>query len=317
MENKLMVAKSYRGAERVGEPFEKNGKLYQKIKEKCDRCSGHGIIVARVENGQPIPIPVDGGICYSCWGKGYFIKEVRLYTEQEYERMEAANERARQKKAEEREAKMKAEFAGNRIKWLDENGFNADEVTYIYAGADSYQIKDELKDAGFRFSSTLKWHKATRDEKYADNLIEVKFDEVCTMSAWGKGSYNVGAQKIVEEKIAAAQPKSTSEWIGEVGDKLKDIKVQLTRKYSFDSKYGITTVYNFVTEDGNNLTWFSSTYQPYDIGEWVKIKYTTIKDHSEYKGIKSTVITRTKLVNINPAVEVYDEYNWENISAND
>ena len=105
---------------------------------------------------------------------------------------------------------------------------------------------------------------------------------------------------------------STSTWIGEVGDKLKDIKVKLTRKYNFNGKYGVTTVYNFVTEDGNNLTWFSSTYQPYDIGEWVKIKYTTIKDHSEYKGVKSTIITRTKLVNINPAVEVYDEYNWEN-----
>lgn len=312
MENKLMVAKSYRGAERVGEPFEKNGKLYTKVKEKCDRCSGHGIIVARVENGQPIPIPVDGGICYSCWGKGYFIKEVRLYTEQEYERMEAANEKARQKKVEEREAKMKAEFAGNRIKWLDENGFNADEITYIYIGADSYQIKDELKDAGFRFSANLKWHKATKDEKYADHLIEVKLSDIAEWGAWGKASFNRDAQKIVEEKIAAVQPKSTSEWIGKVGDKLKDIKVQLTRKYSFDGKYGVTTVYNFVTEDGNNLTWFSSTYQPYDIGEWMKIKYTTIKDHNEYKGVKSTVITRTKLVNIDPGQEMYDKYNWEN-----
>ena len=231
-----MVAKSYREAERIGEPFEKNGKLYQKIKEKCDRCSGHGIIVARVENGQPIPIPVDGGICYSCLGKGYFIKEVRLYTEKELESIERANERVRQKKAEEREAKMKAEFADNRIKWLDENGFNADEVTYIYAGADSYQIKDELKEAGFRFSSTLEWHKATRDEKYADNLIEVKLGDIAEWSAWGKANFNRDAQKIVEEKIAATQPKIESNWIGEIGGKIKDLPAELIRKYSFDGK---------------------------------------------------------------------------------
>jgi len=295
MENKLMVAKSYSGAERIGEPFEKNGKPYTKIKDKCDRCGGHGIIVARVENGQPIPIPVDGGICYSCWGKGYFIKEVRLYTEKELESMERANERARQKKAEEREAKMKAEFASNRIKWLDENGLNADEVTYIYAGADSYQIKDELKDAGFRFSSTLKWHKATKDEKYADNLIEVKLGDIAEWSAWGKASFNVGAQKIVEEKIAAVQPKSTSEWIGEVGDKVKDIKVQLIRKYSMDGRYGLTTLYSFQDESGNILNWWTTTYKEIEVGQWTTIKTATIKKLDEYKGVKQTVLTRAKL----------------------
>ena len=295
MENKLMVAKSYQSAERIGKPFEKNGKLYQKVKEKCDRCSGHGIIIARVENGQPIPIPVDGGVCYSCWGKGYFIKEVRLYTEQEYKRMEAANERVRQKKEAERKAKMEAEFEDNRIKWLAENGFNADEVTYIYAGADSYQIKDELKDAGFRFSANLKWHKATRDEKYADNLIEVKLSDLAQWSAWGKASFNSDAQKIVEEKIAAVQPESTSEWIGEVGEKIKDLKVQLTRKYSFETRYGYSTAYTFQDEKGNVLVWFSSTVQEVEPGDWCKIKYCTVKKHDEYKGVQQTIITRAKL----------------------
>ena len=309
MGNKLMVAKSFQSAERIGEPFEKNGKLYQKVREKCDRCNGRGDYWwGAMINGRP----QFSGTCYACNGMKYFTKEVRLYTEEEYNKMEATKEKARQKKAEEQKKKMEEEFASNRVKWLEENGFNEDEITYVYAGADSYQIKDELKEAGFRFSANLKWHKATRDEKYADNLIEVKLGDLAQWSAWGKASYNSDAQKIVEEKIAAVQPESTSTWIGEVGDKLKDIKVKLTRKYNFNGKYGVTTVYNFVTEDGNNLTWFSSTYQPYDIGEWVKIKYTTIKDHSEYKGVKSTIITRTKLVNINPAVEVYDEYNWEN-----
>lgn len=291
-----MVAKSYRGAKRVGEPFEKNGKPYQKIKEKCDRCSGLGIIVARVENGQPIPIPVDGGVCYSCWGKGYFIKEVRLYTEKEIESMERANEKARQKKEAEREAKMKAEFAGNRIKWLDENGFNADEVTYIYTGADSYQIKNELKDAGFRFSANLKWHKATRDEKYADKLIEVKLSDIAEWSAWGKASFNSDAQKIVEEKIAAVQPEPTSEWVfGEVGDKIKDIKVQLIRKYSMDGKYGLTTLYSFQDESGNIINWWTTSYKEIEVGDWTTIKSATIKKLDEYKGAKQTVVTRARL----------------------
>jgi hypothetical protein len=222
-----------------------------------------------------------------------------------------------ERKAEALEAKMKAEYETKATAWLERNGFSKDKVTYIYAGSDSYNRKEELKQAGFIYNPVLLWHKATKDAEYEENLIEVHFDEVLEFSAWGEGHFKSDSKSIVEKKIAEVQPESTSEWIGEIGDKLKDIKVQLTRKYSFDSKYGVTTVYNFVTEDGNNLTWFSSTYQPYDIGEWMKIKYTTIKDHNEYKGVKSTVITRTKLVNIEPAQEVYDECNWENISAND
>lgn len=305
-----MTAKSYSDWTRIGEPFEKGGKLYQKVKGKCERCGGLGIIVARVENGQPIPIPVDGGICYACKGDKYITKDVRLYTEQEFERMEAANERSRQKKVEEQEKKMKAEFAQRRADWLEKNNFSADGYTYIITG-DSYSIKDELKAGGWRFDPVIKWHKAD-PAGYEDRVIKIYVEDCFEGSAWGDYHYKTGSKDYIDNLLAAAQPKSTSEWIGAVGDKLKDVKVQLTRKYSFDGKYGVTTVYNFVTEDGNNLTWFSSTYQPYDIGEWMKIKYTTIKDHNEYKGVKSTVITRTKLVNIDPAQEVYDEYNWEN-----
>ncbi len=286
-----MTAKSFANAEII-KKYEKNGKMYATIKEKCDRCNGRGDYWwGAMINGRP----QFSGTCYACNGARYFTKEVRLYTEEEYNKMEATKEKARQKKAEEQEAKMKVEFAGNRVKWLEENGFNADEVTYVYAGADSYQIKDELKEAGFRFSGTLKWHKATRDEKYADNLIEVKLSDLAQWSAWGKASFNPDAQKIVEEKIAAVQPESTSEWIGEVGDKVKDIKVQLIRKYSMDGRYGLTTLYSFQDESGNILNWWTTSYKEIEVGQWTTIKTATIKKLDEYKGVKQTVLTRARL----------------------
>ena len=305
----LMVAKSYTNWEKVGKPFEKSGKLYQRVKEKCDRCM-KGVYVCRVENGQPVPHPAYGGVCLKCRGVGYQIKEVRLYTQEEFERMERANERARQKKAEEQEKKMKAEFAQRRADWLEKNNFDADGYTYIITG-DSYSIKDELKAGGWRFDSVIKWHKAD-PAGYEDRVIKINVDDCFENSAWGDYHYKTGAKDYIDNLIAATQPESTSEWIGEVGDKLKDLPVQLVRKYSFDGKYGTTTVYTFQTKEENLLTWFSSTFQPYDVGEWMKIKYTTIKDHNEYKGVKSTVITRTKLVNIEPSQEVFEEYNWEN-----
>ena len=293
--SKYMVAKSFQSAERIGEPFDKNGKLYTKIKEICPRCGGLGIMASRVENGQPIPIPVDGGICYQCAGNKYQIKEVRLYTSEEYEKMEIANEKARQKKAEELEARMKAEFQENKKKWLLKNGFNENETTWIVTG-DSYSIKDELKENNFIYDSVLRWHKATRDEKYADRLIEVKLSDIAEWSAWGQAHFTSEAKKIIDTFLAATQPQENSEWIGEIGEKIKGIKIQLIRKYSFEGKFGITNVYTFKTKNGNHLTWFSSTFQSVEINNWVTLKYATIKDHNEYRGVKSTVITRAKLV---------------------
>jgi hypothetical protein len=293
--SKYIVAKSFQSAERIGEPFDKNGKLYTKIKEICPRCGGLGIIVSRVENGQPIPIPVDGGICYECQGARFLYKEVRLYTEAELATMERNAERARQKKAEEQKKKMEAEFAENERKWKAQNGWSEDGITYVVTG-NSYSIKDELKQNGFRYDPILRWHKATKDEKYADRLIEIKLDDVVEISAWGKGHYKTNAKDIVDKALAATQPESTSTWIGEVGEKIKDIKVQLVRKYTTETRYGLNTLYSFQTEEGNILVWFSSTIQTCEVGDWMKIKYGTIKKLDTFNGIKQTVLTRCKLI---------------------
>ena len=191
---------------------------------------------------------------------------------------------------------MIEEFKENSEKWLEKNGFTPDGKTYIYAGNDSYNIKEELKQAGFRFDSMLLWHKATKDEKYIDRLIEINFDDILEMSAWGTGHYKEGAKEYITNRIAEVQPEDTSEWVGEVGEKIKDIKIQLTRKYSFETKYGYSTCFNFIDENGNVLVWFSSTVQECEIGQWVSLKYGTVKEHNEYKSQKQTILTRCKLV---------------------
>ena len=80
------TADSYKNWERIGEPFTNSkGKLYTKVKCKCDRCH-KGVYVTRVENGVPVPHPAYGGVCLKCGGDGYLMEEVRLYTEKEYAR---------------------------------------------------------------------------------------------------------------------------------------------------------------------------------------------------------------------------------------
>lgn len=290
-----MTAKTYTDWERIGEPFDKNGKLYQKVKTKCPRCGGLGIVVARVENGQPIPIPVDQGICYQCAGARYLTKEVRLYTEAEFQRMEELNEKNRIKREQEKEAKWEKEFAETKKEWLAHNGFSEDGYTYIVTG-NSFSIKDELKAAGWRYDPVLKWHKAD-PTGYEDRVIKFHVDQLFEFSAWGKGHYILGCKEIVDKALAAAQPQSTSTWIGEVGEKIKGIKVQLVRKYTTETRYGLNTLYSFQTKEGNILNWWTTTFQAVEVGDWVTIKYATIKKLDTYKDVKNTIITRAKLIN--------------------
>ena len=82
---KYFTAKTYENMKRIGEPFvNEKGRLFTKVKGTCERCGGLGYIASGVLNGRPVPISRDGGVCYECNGDKYVIKEVRLYTEKEF-----------------------------------------------------------------------------------------------------------------------------------------------------------------------------------------------------------------------------------------
>ena len=285
------TADSYKNYTLIGEPYLKNGKLYSSAKCKCDRCH-NGIFVARVENNQVIPHPAYGGVCLKCGGTGFLQKEVRLYTEKEYNTMQKRNEAAKIKKEEAREQKMKAEYAHNKEVWLETNGFSKDGFTFIITG-DSYSIKETLKEDKFKYDPVLKWHRSTA-EGYEDKTIKVAVDEVIEFSAWGKGNYKTGAYEIIEKKIAETQLEDPSNWVGEEGAIFEAESVQLISKNGFESHYGYSNIYTFRDENCNKLVWFTKTNIPFVEGDHLKIK-GRIKSHEEYKGTKQTILTRCKI----------------------
>ena len=194
-----MTAKSYRHGTIVKQ-YVKNGKPYATVKLKCERCV-NGIFPAGVENGQIKPHPNANGTCFACGGLGYLLKDVRLYTEAEYNAMQRNNERNKQKKLEVQEQKMKAEFDTKRAEWLLKNGFSAEGETYIITG-DSYSIKDELKVAGWRYDPILKWHKAD-PAGYEDRVIKIKVEDCFGFSAWGEGRYLPTAKEYMSTAITS------------------------------------------------------------------------------------------------------------------
>ena len=105
------------------------------------------------------------------------------------------------------------------------------------------------------------------------------------------------AQKAREEEIKAQ--KAISQYVGEVGEK---ITVQVTYLGSphWTSHIGWMeqTMYahNFKDADGNVMVWKSGTYPEALREEGKQVLLTgTVKDHSEYKDEKQTVLTRCKI----------------------
>ena len=292
----MRVAKSYEGYEYdETKAYEKNGKMYVSARCKCDRCT-KGVYVTRVENGQPIPHPAFGGVCLKCGGSGFITKEVRLYTDKEFEQMEKANAKAAEKREAAREQKMKAEYANKRAKWLEENGFNENLTTFVYFPADSFEVKDNLKDAGFRFSKILLWHIANIPEGYEDKVVEITLDKVAEIGAWGEGCYRPNARTFVDDMLKNCRPieESTSEWIFEEKERFYDYAVVLKSIRGMETRFGWTQLVKFEDANGNILQWWTAVEIKAEVGDQVLLT-GTVKAHDEYKGVKSTTVTRCKI----------------------
>ena len=88
--------------------------------------------------------------------------------------------------------------------------------------------------------------------------------------------------------------KIQSEYIGEIGEKLENLTVKFSYHTGFDTRYGWTNVYKFLSGD-NILVWFSTVEIDAEIGDNITIKKCTIKNHDTYNGDKQTIITRAKI----------------------
>lgn len=295
--DKFFVADSYKNMKVISEPFEnEKGKMVVKIEETCDRCSGLGFIVSRVENGRPIPISVDGGVCYKCNGARVVAKVVRAYTEKEYNALQKAKERAAQRKkeaveAKERDAIANAEAYKHQVAL--KLGFGENEKVYLVYGDDTFAIKDKLKELGARFDPTLKWyfaHEVELPEGYS--LCEMSFDELYDYNPRTKwAQFKEDAKETVTRRIAELKGPSTSVYYpGVEKERIHNITAKVKSIRGFQGMYGYTSVYTFTSED-YIFVWMTSKALDIAVGETVDLT-GTIKKFDEYMGEKQTHLTR-------------------------
>ena len=210
--------------------------------------------------------------------------------------MEKASIKAAEKREAAREQKMKAEYADKRAKWLEENCFNENLTTFVYFPANSFEVKDNLKDAGFHFSKNLLWHIANIPEGYEDKVVEIALDQVAEIGAWGEGFYRPGARTFVDDILKNCRPieESTSEWLFEEKERFYDYAVVLKSVRGMETRFGWTQLVKFEDANGNILQWWTAVEIKAEAGDHVLLT-GTVKAHNEYNGVKSTTVTRCKI----------------------
>ena len=94
----------------------------------------------------------------------------------------------------------------------------------------------------------------------------------------------------------ALRPKTVnaSEFQGTIGEKLKDINVKITSVNTKDGDFGTTYIIKMVDDNGNEYVWFASKDVGVNAGDTKKIIVGTVKGHNEFRGVKSTALTRVK-----------------------
>lgn len=99
----------------------------------------------------------------------------------------------------------------------------------------------------------------------------------------------VGTKLRIENERKERENKPVSEYIGQVGDKIKFVAKPVCT-FSGETQYGWCYIYKMEV-DGNEIVWKTSKGIDSDLTYEFS---ATIKEHKEYRGTKQTVITRAR-----------------------
>ena len=204
------------------------------------------------------------------------IKQVRAYSEAEYRKYNP-------------EVKIIKPAKSRR----DILGFGEKGYIWIFKG-ETYENLDWFHSSPCRYARTWGWYLPSDIEMPSPlptNVEPLKLE-------WDEVSFE--DQLISEDQIKEVVDKmlydaGTSRYIGKIGDRL-EMDVTCKKASISQSIYGISYFYVFEDSEGNVYTWGTSA-RSLDEGIQYHLK-GTVKDHSTYRNVCQTVLTRCKVEEI-------------------
>ena len=176
--------------------------------------------------------------------------------------------------------------------WLELNGFGTDARTFCVFGDDTYSIKGWLKEQGCKFNPILKWHYSEPiDMPVGYGMICFGFDEILEWDEKaGTAVYKENAPEFVDRRFKEAEGPSFSEYVGQVGERLRNLTAIYKSSRGFAGMYGWTNIHTFqIGEDV--LVWFTTKDLDLEKGQVIDLT-GTVKAHEEFRGTKTTQLSR-------------------------
>jgi hypothetical protein len=237
----MPVAKSYQKLNICGNPYSKNGRQY---------------VVVSYPDGRR--------------------KEVRWYTDSEYNKMYPEAQVVPQKLRSTKEVL----------------GFKEGYIT-IFKG-DTYPLLDWFRLSTARYHVFWGWYFVSEEP-----LPEIPAGIEPVQLPWDKVAIVDEDTLRSEAQIKAAiedliYEPSSSKHVGTVGERV-EVEVEVVKAIVNDGYYGRSTFHVMRTPDGDILTWNTSA-KSFEVGETYKLR-GTVKEHTIYKREAQTVLTRCQILN--------------------
>lgn len=194
--------------------------------------------------------------------------------------------------------KQVEEFNNNRLAIAEKYGFNPEGKIYVVTG-NTYEIREELREAGAKYRGGINWYFLEKQDRYP--TIELSYEECLNIyPEYGTMSWKdlTEVQVVLNSKIPTEE--DPSQYVGQVGERL-DLVVTFKKRSTYEipsyAGWGTDTVgINVFRDDAGNCFIWKSTSAFFNIAEGSQVRLRgTVKEHSDYKGTKQTILQRCKV----------------------
>jgi len=103
-------------------------------------------------------------------------------------------------------------------------------------------------------------------------------------------------QEKIQREYVKRELTEKSEYLGEIGERL-EVEVEFYNEVSFDTQFGVKTLYFFKTSKSDVIVWGTQAYVDVDEGDKVLLR-GRVKEHREYNGTQQTFVSHVKLKEI-------------------
>ena len=176
-----------------------------------------------------------------------------------------------------------------KYRWMVSNGFESESI-YIVGGGNTYDIKEQLKENGFRYNPLLGWYSCDIKPVPAPyQLFHFTFDELYKWEdKYGIAFPYAGIEEKIKNIIYINKEKKTnaSQFVGSKNERITDLAVVFRRKKAIKDFY----IYTFKQRD-NILVWTTKKNEDLEANKEYLLT-CTIAAHQEVNGIKMTKVSR-------------------------